>query len=237
MYEFILLIKLVCAHFCSDFIFQTNKVHEGKCQNGIKGLSFQIFHSLIHAATAYLFIAQWNNWQVPTILFITHFLIDYVKYKFKKSGLSLFIVDQAAHLTVIFIMWYLLFCNYTILCNWYASINSVKLWIIVTAYILVLKPSSVLLGLFIKQWISNSNTQSLPKAGQWIGFLERILILTFILIGCIEGVGFLLAAKSVFRFGALNNSKEIKTTEYVLIGTMSSFALAILVGVATKLLL
>ena len=30
MYEFILLIKLVCAHFCSDFIFQTNKVHATK---------------------------------------------------------------------------------------------------------------------------------------------------------------------------------------------------------------
>ena len=58
----------------------------------------------------------------------------------------------------------------------------------------------------------------MPNAGQWIGYIERVLILTFVLIGSIEGVGFLLAAKSVFRFGELNKAKEIRTTEYVLIG-------------------
>lgn len=100
----------------------------------------------------------------------------------------------------------------------------------------MLRPSSVLLSLFLKQWTPDSgSTQSLPKAGQWIGYLERVLTLTFILIGSLEGVGFLLAAKSVFRFGELNKAKDIKTTEYVLIGTMASFAIAILVGFATTL--
>ncbi|VTP98075.1 Uncharacterised protein [Sphingobacterium daejeonense] len=31
-----------------------------------------------------------------------------------------------------------------------------------------------------------------------------------------EGVGFLLAAKSIFRFGDLTNAKDTKFTEYVL---------------------
>lgn len=39
-----------------------------------------------------------------------------------------------------------------------------------------------------------------------------------------------LAAKSIFRFGELSKSKEIKTTEYVLIGTLASFTIAILTG-------
>ena len=70
----------------------------------------------------------------------------------------------------------------------------------------------------------------MPNAGKWIGYLERILILTFVLPGNIDCVGFLLAAKSVFRFGELNRSKDVKTTEYVLIGTFTSFAIAILLG-------
>ena len=56
------------------------------------------------------------------------------------------------------------------------------------------------------------------------------MIITFILIGKIEAIGFLLAAKSIFRFGELSKSKEIKTTEYVLIGTLASFTIAIIIG-------
>lgn len=56
------------------------------------------------------------------------------------------------------------------------------------------------------------------------------MILTFILTNHIEGVGFLLAAKSIFRFGELNKAKEIKITEYVLIGTLASFTIAIIIG-------
>jgi hypothetical protein len=43
--------------------------------------------------------------------------------------------------------------------------------------------------------------------------------------------GFLLAAKSVFRFGDLKESKDRKLTEYVLIGTLLSFGIALLAGV------
>ena len=57
------------------------------------------------------------------------------------------------------------------------------------------------------------------------------------LVGCMEGIGFLLAAKSVFRFGELTKAKEVKITEYVLIGALSSFTIAILTGaVALKVL-
>jgi len=52
----------------------------------------------------------------------------------------------------------------------------------------------------------------------------------FIVIGRWEGVGFLLTAKSVFRYGDLSESKNRKLTEYVLIGTLLSFSLAIIAG-------
>lgn len=77
---------------------------------------------------------------------------------------------------------------------------------------------------------ADASLKGLPNAGKWIGYLERILILTFVFTSNIEGVGFLLAAKSVFRFGELSKAKDIKTTEYVLIGTFTSFTIAILLG-------
>ena len=86
--------------------------------------------------------------------------------------------------------------------------------------------------MFLAKWTpANNEKNSLPNAGAWIGYLERTLILTFILIGCIEGVGFLLAAKSIFRFGELTKAREVKFTEYVMIGTLSSFTIAIILGI------
>ena len=69
----------------------------------------------------------------------------------------------------------------------------------------------------------------------WIGYCERVLIVTFILTGNVEGIGFLLAAKSVFRFGELNKEKEVATTEYVLFGTLASFGLATIIGFLARL--
>jgi len=42
----------------------------------------------------------------------------------------------------------------------------------------------------------------------------------------------LIAAKSVFRFGDLRESKNRKLTEYILIGTLLSFGIAIATGMA-----
>ena len=135
---------------------------------------------------------------------------------------------------VIAVLWFLLYGKENEL-SFMGSRCSTNVWIIGMAYILMLKPSSILLSLFLDKWTpTSSNTQSLPNAGQWIGYIERVLILTFVLIGSIEGVGFLLAAKSVFRFGELNKAKEIRTTEYVLIGTLASFTIAILTGIAVS---
>lgn len=78
--------------------------------------------------------------------------------------------------------------------------------------------------------IGNILGVSRQMVSKTLKYLERILILTFIFTGNIEGVGFLLAAKSVFRFGELNRAKDIKTTEYVLIGTFTSFTIAIMLG-------
>ncbi|MEJ0033887.1 MAG: hypothetical protein WDO15_27735 [Bacteroidota bacterium] len=74
--------------------------------------------------------------------------------------------------------------------------------------------------------------KGLKNAGLWIGILERILIYIFIVTSHWEGIGFLLAAKSIFRFGDLTNSKDIYLTEYIMVGTLLSFSLAIVTGLS-----
>lgn len=228
----IILIKLIAAHLVGDFILQTDKLCADKFSNN-KAFRYRALsvHALVHAALAYLFVAQWNNWAVPLVIGASHFLIDLVKTHFKRKDLVGFVCDQLAHYCVIVVLWLIVFANHD--CNQAAKILSANFWLIATTYIAVLSPTSVLIKSFIEyeKWLpTDASLKGLPNAGKWIGYLERILILTFIFTGNIEGVGFLLAAKSVFRFGELNRAKDIKTTEYVLIGTFTSFTIAIMLG-------
>ena len=79
--------------------------------------------------------------------------------------------------------------------------------------------------------------KGLPNAGQLIGQLERFLIVVFVISGNVTGVGFLLTAKSVFRFGDIKDDDTQRRTEYYLIGSLASFAFAIVVGFAARLTL
>lgn len=67
---------------------------------------------------------------------------------------------------------------------------------------------------------------SLKWAGTWIGYLERIIILTFVLHDQYEAIGLLIAAKSLLRFRDTNDARP--QTEYVLIGTLASLAGALI---------
>jgi len=69
----------------------------------------------------------------------------------------------------------------------------------------------------------------LAKAGRYIGLLERLFVFVLVVTDHWEAIGLLLAAKAVFRFGDLTSSKDRKLTEYILIGTLLSFGLAILI--------
>ena len=232
METLIILIKLLCAHLFSDFVLQTGKINKGKYKPGINGFCLLLLHCIIHACIAYFLVADWSCWLIPAVVFVSHFIIYWIRCKCCKESLSTFLTDQFLHIAIIVVLWLSLYGE-EIEAPCFNTLCSAKAWLIFMAYMLMLRPSSILLSLFLRQWApSSANSQSLPKAGQWIGYIERILILTFVLVDSFEGVGFLLAAKSVFRFGELNKAKEIQTTEYVLIGTLASFTIAILIGIA-----
>lgn len=229
----IILIKLIAAHLTGDYLLQSDRMCVDKFStNSTTKYKVLIFHALVQAALAYVFVAQWNCWIVPAVIGVSHFAIDLVKTMSKKEGFISLLWDQLAHFCVIIGLWWFAFARMPQL-EMADEIFSINFWLIATAYIAVLAPTSVLIKSFIEfeKWMpSEASSQGLPNAGKWIGYLERILILTFIFTDNIEGIGFLLAAKSVFRFGELNKVKNIKITEYVLIGTFASFTIAILIG-------
>jgi hypothetical protein len=72
------------------------------------------------------------------------------------------------------------------------------------------------------------------NGGKYIGQLERALILLFVLAGQPQGVGFLVAAKSVFRFGDLKEHRDRMEAEYIIIGTMLSFGWGLAVALLTQ---
>ncbi|MGP1465560.1 DUF3307 domain-containing protein [Prevotella koreensis] len=232
----LILIKLLAAHIIGDFFLQTDTICKGKSSKDGKRIIYLAIHSGINAALAYILVGMWECYQIPVIVFFTHYIIDIIKSSVNSNSTRTFIIDQLAHVTVVCMLWaWITEPKSCIIESW---LSDHRTWVIIICYLLALKPASILLGTFIAKWTpSNNEKNSLPNAGSWIGYLERILILTFILVGCMEGIGFLLAAKSIFRFGELTKAREVKITEYVMIGTLSSFTIAILLGaVALKVL-
>ena len=68
-------------------------------------------------------------------------------------------------------------------------------------------------------------TTALQNAGMYIGWLERFLVLTALLIQSPATVGLILTAKSIARYPEL---KSVKFAEYFLIGTLLSISMGIL---------
>ena len=71
------------------------------------------------------------------------------------------------------------------------------------------------------------------NAGEVIGIIERILILTFVLVGSYEAVAFSVAAKSIARFNELDDKYF---AEYYLLGTSISVSIAVILGVIIKMI-
>lgn len=227
-----ILLRLLFAHIIADFFLQTDKLCEMKKTKPTVGLPL---HSLIHALCSYIIIGEWANFAIPAIIFITHIAIDWAKIKYMHHGIKGFLIDQTLHLVIILALSFdFATSSVPSAIAFAAQALKSQYILLLCGYLLMLKPSSIFLSLLLKQWNVKIKKQSLPNAGKWIGYLERFLILTFVLTNNFEGVGFLLAAKSIFRFGDLNKANDIQVTEYVLIGTLTSFAIAIMTGIIIK---
>lgn len=127
---------------------------------------------------------------------------------------------------------------WTQLPGYLAELVTTRNLLILLAYLLVLIPASTLIGALMKPWQEKlDQDDSLVNGGAFVGYLERGLILTFVLLGRWEAIGFLLTAKSILRFSELKGRHQQPRSEYVLLGTLLSFSLSIGVGLAVRLIL
>lgn len=233
-----LLIRLIIAHLLTDFLFQSDSWVESRFNKGWLS-KYLYLHGLIGGLLAYFFSALWSYIWIPIAVAITHILIDGIKVKCEDT-LQSFINDQLAHFIVLLSIW-LWIINPTsedieVLNQIFQS--DIKIWVIIGAYLVIILPGSVLISKITEKWrrdISENKDpgnkdESLEKAGRWIGILERFLILTFVLLQQYAAIGLLVAAKSIFRF---NESRKVG--EYVLIGTLLSFTIAIIVGLIAEM--
>ena len=226
-----LFIKLLLAHFLGDFVFQSNKWIKHKEKNKFKSI-FLYIHILIHGILLFGVLGFKKQYYLPiTFILFTHFVIDGLKLlRPINNDRILFFLDQLAHLAILFWVandWSLNFDIQTYITE--------KNLLFALAIVLLTSVTSIVLKVIFSIWkkeieeISKKDC-SLENAGKYIGMLERLLVFSFVLLNQWEAIGFLLAAKSVFRFGDLTKAKDRQLTEYILIGTLLSFGIAILIG-------
>ncbi|MGK7393893.1 MAG: DUF3307 domain-containing protein [Candidatus Cyclobacteriaceae bacterium M3_2C_046] len=231
----IILVKLLVAHLLTDFVFQPSGVRD-RFKKRHKSW-FLYVHGILAGLLAYLLAGYWKHPEIFLVISITHILIDLGKSYFRES-LSAFIIDQVLHILVILVIW--IWLREDQIDFWQYFLNfwrDMHVWTILLGYITIIWPMGHLVAYATRNWRNEIEDEGLYEAGKRIGQLERTLILTFVLIGRYEAIGFLIAAKSVFRFSQIQSNKERKVGEYILIGTMFSFAISIIIGLLVKQLI
>ncbi|RIV43591.1 DUF3307 domain-containing protein [Flagellimonas pelagia] len=229
----LLALKLILAHFIGDFVLQPGKWVEDKLQK--KGRSkYLYFHIGVHLLLL-LLLLQFQHLGAVALIVVSHYLIDLGKLSLTnpKNYRWLFVVDQILHLLVLAAILY-----------WiepfqipFSDLFQEKNLLLTTFLVFVTFVSGIIMRMLLAPYIDeiakddeSGEGGSLKNAGTYIGMLERLFVFGFILMQQWAAIGLLIAAKSVFRFGDLNKGKNRKLTEYVLIGTLLSFGLAILSG-------
>ncbi|ALZ74367.1 DUF3307 domain-containing protein [Rheinheimera sp. F8] len=245
MNELDLLLLLLLAHVLGDFFLQPLSWVKDRLQWHFKSPKLQL-HVSVHMglSLAVLLAWQWRyGWSHDSLMAValalaiglSHYLIDVAK-SYSSNGLMAFLLDQLAHLGVLLLLW----SAYTANWQWWPPMLPQNSLILLLAYLLVLTPSSVLIGQLLRRWrpdLLSVPAQGLPAGGQYIGMLERVLILTFVLLDQFAVIGFILVGKALFRFADLSRAQDTKLTEYVLLGTFFSMVLSLLIGLSLRLVL
>lgn len=221
------LVKLLLAHLLTDFVFQPTSWIQSRRRNHFAAKELY-WHVILTALVAWLLIGL-RYWPVALVLFFTHLLIDGWK-SYQQNNVRFFLIDQLLHLLVILCCWYVVHLDVQILSNAWQHFNTKSTWLVVTAFVFVSRPASIIIGQITSKWRAQiPDSDSLGNAGKWIGVIERIIILALVINEQYALVGLLLTAKGLLRFNEPNRL-EVKT-EYLLIGTLISFGLAVLTGV------
>lgn len=232
----ILFLQLFLAHILGDYVLQTNAWVKSKQKKKLQSPALYL-HILVHGALVMLLVWDLSFWLPTLVIMTSHLIIDILRLYLpsKNHKVTWFLLDQFLHLMVL-----------TAVVVWWQQkevsaefLQNPLFLIYATGIVFVTLPSSVIIRVMVSRWYDvakTPNDDTLQNAGSYIGILERLFILVFILTGRWEGVGFLIAAKSIFRFADIKGNPDRKLTEYFLIGTLLSMGLAMITGLVMNFL-
>jgi len=221
---------LLTAHLLADYVLQTRWMVENKTRPAV----FAGHVALVLGASL---IALGGAPAVALAVALAHAAIDAVKVwalpASLRNRLWAYLGDQALHLaTIAAAAWLAPDAFATGL--WAAAPDA--LWpalVLLCGLILTTLAAGPVVAALMMPFIDGAPTDALPDAGRMIGLLERAMIFFMVLVGEPTGIGFLIAAKSILRFNAA--SETHKASEYVIIGTLASFGLALALSHLTHL--
>lgn len=249
-------IALLFAHTLADFAFQTNWMASNKRNPLALGLHAAIVYATAVAATGTVHPMLLALALVHTGIDVGKLILTSL-WKTSK-GFAPFLIDQALHLLslIALTLWLPdlwsqgLWAPGALVTGDDSGILGTGLWseetalpvshlpalmVLLTGFLLSTRAGGFAVGLLMEPFAPHLGKgdagKSLPGAGRVIGHLERGLIFALVLFGQAQGVGLLIAAKSILRFGAVKDDRRL--SEYVIIGTLASFGWALVVAYAT----
>jgi len=250
-----ILLAIYLAHLLSDFLFQPASLVEQKRRGKF---SAYLLHGLIHYVTSILLIgffvrtsaASFRTYLVLLLLTAIHLLLDAAKIRLTASGLLrndalAYPSDQLIHFfTIVFAAWLLVpglpFAQLFAFAGLSRTVQT-KWFAVPIVYIGVVFGGGYLIRDLTRGMAESIKTQSpaesgeeLQNAGLYIGWLERFLVVTALLLHSPATVGLILTAKSIARYPEF---KSKRFAEYFLIGTLLSISIAILGGALLSKLL
>ena len=238
------LLAVYLGHLVADFVFQTHRLVDGK-RRGQSSAYF--WHGLIHYFCAILLVGFFipgsiialRTHLVIAALTLVHLLIDLAKVRLAAGGLirngaRSFVADQLAHLaTVVFAAWLLSpGMSFSAVAAPLQNSRGLgnKFLAVPIIYIGVIFGGGYLIRFLTRSLAESAKDAELERAGEqlqnaglYIGWLERFLILTALLLRSPAAVGLILTAKAITRYPEF---KSARFAEYVLIGTLLSVSLA-----------
>jgi hypothetical protein len=239
-----LFLTVLLAHLLGDFPLQSSSMVRAKHQ----GIRAYLAHGAIHLLILVLCVAAFISlelltslwfWVVACFYIAVHLGIDRAKQGLVSrakvaDSASVFLLDQVAHVgTIVALAWLMIRPSWEILKSQLSWSTGTGDRVLEAGIVYV---GVIFAGGYLIRYLTRNLTAGIRKAGEtaeevenagmYIGWLERFLVVTAILVQSPSMVGLILTGKSIARFPEL---KE-RFAEYFLIGTLLSIGLAVIGG-------
>jgi len=234
--------KILLAHVLTDFVLQFDALAENK-----RKLKFLLLHCLIFFLVSVLVLLplfSLSSLIALALVSVFHGLVDTLKQwaerRSPRNHWLFFLADQAAHVLAIgAAAVFLEEGSFSLVVETLAqSWSEPSFFMVGSFFVLIVFGMSYFIGILCRSFLDLSRRDRKPgmeRAGRYLGMLERSLVLTAVLIGKIEFIGYIFAAKSIARYPEMK--EESHFAEYYLVGTLTSVTIAFFGGLLLKYLL